>query len=241
MLTGATFSTSAKNNTLSVDSAGSIKFCRNKSDCEIVTPTGELKSAIDDGYENLSIVEIYKNGNQEIAATSAGGCSRFFSFDQAIHVFSALNVGAGKDICNYKIDGKYLTSAYKLDSKQHEDVYELKNGTYHLVLSDVCVGCDQVSRSIYRDGQLSEKLLVTSEIKYTQRQPVTSLVATDKAWLFAEASNASRTEMYLVKGDKVQLLEFNDADGLWYFVRYLSKKNGPILKWVKCESLAICK
>ncbi|CAD6556677.1 hypothetical protein LMG27952_06167 [Paraburkholderia hiiakae] len=47
--------------------------------------------------------------------------------------------------------------------------------------------------------------------------------------------------MYLVKGDRVQLLEFNDVDGFWYFVKYISKSDGALMKWVKCENISICK
>lgn len=67
-----------------------------------------------------------------------------------------------------------------------------------------------------------------------------SSVTAGKAWLYSEASNTSLTKMYLVKGDKVQLLEFDDSNGLWYFLKYSSKENRAILKWVKCEDLAIC-
>ncbi|WP_201699684.1 hypothetical protein [Paraburkholderia hiiakae] len=236
------FSDRAKENTLSVDASGTVRFCNTQSGCEDIVPTGDLKRAIDDGYEHISIVDIYKNGNQEVAATSAGECSRFFIFNRAIHVFSILRfVGNGRDICNYKINGNHLISSYKLDSKQYEDVYEFRNGAYQLVLSDGCVGCDQVTRSAYKNGRLYEKLLVTNQNNYTQRRPVTSSVRADRAWLYSEPSNTSRTKMYLVKGDRVQLLEFNDVDGFWYFVKYISKSDGALMKWVKCENISICK
>lgn len=239
-----TISREAKDNALSVGASGAIIFCTptSKAGCENILPSGDLKKAIDDGYEHLSIVNIYKDGDLKVVATSFGGCSTFFSFNQLTRAFSTLYFqGNGKDICNYKIEKNHLISSYKLDSKQYEDVYELRNGAYWLVLSDGCVGCDQVTRSIYQDGRLSSELLVTNRKNYSQRRPVTSSVATDKAWLYSAPSNASKNKIYLVKGDVVQLLKFNDADGLWYFAKYLSKGNGAVLKWVKCEDLVICK
>ncbi|WP_429468096.1 hypothetical protein [Paraburkholderia sp. WSM4175] len=165
----------------------------------------------------------------------------FFSFNRTTHTFSALDfVGNGKDICNYKIDKNHLISSYKLDSKQYEDVYEVRNGAYQIVLSDGCVGCDQVTRSVYQDGRLSGKLLVTNQRSYSERRPVTSSVTANKAWLYSRPENTSINKMYLVKDDKVQLLEFNDADGLWYLVKYITKENKAILKWIKCEDLAVC-
>ncbi|HEF5875978.1 TPA: hypothetical protein SAY52_006705, partial [Burkholderia cenocepacia] len=60
-------------NGLSINKAGEIRDCSGLSTCKSIEPTGDLKKAIDDGYENLSVVDIYKNGNKEIAATSGGG------------------------------------------------------------------------------------------------------------------------------------------------------------------------
>lgn len=156
------FPDQAQENMPSVDAAGAIRLCNAKLGCKNIAPTGDLKKAIDDGYERISIVDIYKDGNAEVAAASVGECSKFFSFNRATHAFSLLTfAGNGRDICNYKVEGIHLISSYKLDSKQYEDVYEVKNGAYQLVVSDGCVGCDQVTRSVYHDGQLSEKLLVT--------------------------------------------------------------------------------
>ncbi|WP_269503130.1 hypothetical protein [Burkholderia sp. IMCC1007] len=134
-----------------------------------------------------------------------------------------------------------MISSYRLDAKQYEDVYKLKNGRYQIAISDACVGCDEVFRSVYTDGKISEKLIVTNQQDYAQRTPVTTVVVSDRARLYNNHSDSSATEMYLLKGDKVQLVEFNGENGLWYFVKYLSKRRGAILKWAKCEDLAICK
>ncbi|WP_196248883.1 hypothetical protein [Burkholderia multivorans] len=67
-------------NGISIDNTGKIQDCSNSSVCKDIEPTGDLKKAIDEGYENLAVVDIYGDGNKEIAATSGGGnrCSRFF-------------------------------------------------------------------------------------------------------------------------------------------------------------------
>lgn len=236
-----TFSAHTRSNELSVDAVGVIRFCNAKLSCEEIPKTGDMRKAIADGYEQISIVDIYQDGGQEVAATSADGCSRFFSFDRATRKFYAISFdGTGRDICNYQIHANHLISSYKLDSKQYEDIYDLKNDTYQLVLSDGCVGCDQVARSVYQDGRLSEKLLVSNQNGYNQRQPLASSVLSGKAWLYSAPSSASKTNMYLIKGDRVQLLEFNDANGFWYFIKFRSKGNKFALKWVKCEDLAVC-
>ncbi|WP_148093527.1 hypothetical protein [Burkholderia cenocepacia] len=229
-------------NELSIDKAGKIRDCSGSSVCKDIEPTDDLKKAIDDGYENLAVVDIYKDGNREIAATSGGGdsCSKFFSYDHASRRFSALKF-SDRDICNFRIDGDGLISSYRLDAKQYEDIYKIKNGKYQIAISDACVGCDEISRSVYVDGRVSEKLIVTNQQNYAQRAPVTTAVAVNKARLYDDHSDSSATKMYLLKGDKVQLVEFNSENGLWYLVKYLSRRRGVILKWVKCEDLTICK
>lgn len=229
-------------NGLSVNKTGEIHDCGGLSACKRIEPTGDLKKAIDEGYENLAVVDIYKDGNKEIAATSGGGdrCSKFFSYDRASHRFSALKF-SDRDICNFRVEGDSLISSYRLDAKQYEDIYKLKNGRYQIAITDACIGCDEVSRSVYADGKISEKIIVTNQGDYARRTPITTMVVADKARLYDDHSDSSSAKMYLLKGDKVQLADFNSENGLWYLVKYFTKRHGAILKWIKCESLAICK
>ncbi|WP_175821564.1 hypothetical protein [Burkholderia sp. BCC0419] len=229
-------------NGLSINKTGEIRDCSGLSTCKSIEPTGDLKKAIDDGYENLAVVDIYKDGNQEIAATSggSGGCSKFFSYDRASHRFFALRF-SDRDICNFRIEGDSLISSYRLDAKQYEDIYKLKKGRYQIAITDACVGCDEVSRSMYADGRISEKIIVTNQRDYAKRMPVTTMVVADKARLYDDHSDSFSTKMYLLKGDKVQLADFNSENGLWYLVKYFTKRHGAILKWIKCEDLAVCK
>ncbi len=232
----------AKDNLPSIYAADKIRLCNAKSVCKNITSTAEFKKVIDEGYENFYLVDIYRDGDEKLVATSAGGCSKFFSFNRATHAFSAISfVGHGRDICNYKVEGRRLISSYKLDSKQYEDVYQIRDGAYQLIVSDGCVGCDQITRSVYHDGQLSAKLLVTNERKYVERRPIVSSVRAERAGLYSAASDTSMTKLYLVKGDKVQLLDFDDSNGLWYLIKYVSKQNRSTTKWVRCKDLTICK
>lgn len=231
----------AKDNLPSIYTADTIRLCNAQTVCRNIAPTTELKKAIDEGYENLSLVDIYGDGDEKLVATSVDGCSKLFLFNRAIRAFSVISFGGnGRDICNYKVEGHRLISSYKLDSKQYEDVYQLNDGAYQLVISDGCVGCDQITRSIYHDEQLSAKLLVTNERNYAERRPIVSFVRAGRAELYSAPSDNSMTKLYLVKGDKVQLLDFDDSNGLWYLVRYVSKQNRSITKWVRCKDLTIC-
>lgn len=46
--------------------------------------------------------------------------------------------------------------------------------------------------------------------------------------------------MYLVNGDKVQLLDFNNDDESMYYIRYVGKNGKTIQDWIKCKDLAAC-
>ncbi|MFX1687735.1 hypothetical protein [Paraburkholderia sp. A2RI-6] len=129
----ATSIAEAKNSPLSVDAAGEIQLCSENFNCKRIVPTGELKKVIDNGYEHISIADLYNDGNREIVATSGGinECSKFFSFDEKTFKFSPLNF-SHRDICNYKIFENNLISSYKLGAKQYEDIYELKMAPINL-------------------------------------------------------------------------------------------------------------
>ncbi|WP_124669907.1 hypothetical protein [Burkholderia seminalis] len=228
-------------NGLSINKKGEIRDCSGSSTCRSIEPAGDLKKAIEDGYENLAIVDIYKDGSKEIAATSGGadGCSKFFSYDRTSRRFSVLRF-SDRDICNFRVEGGRLISSYRFDGKQYEDVYKLENGGYQIAISDACVGCDEVSRSVYADGKISEKIIVTNQRDYVKRTPVITTVVADKAGLYDDHSGSSLAKMYLLRGDRVQLADFNSENGLWYLVKYFTRRHGAILKWIKCEDLAIC-
>lgn len=227
---------------LSISKNGEIHDCSGSSACKSIEPTGDLRKAIEDGYENLAVVDIYEDGSKEIAATSRGsdGCSKFFSYDRTSRRFLALRF-SDRDICNFRVEGGRLISSYRFDGKRYEDVYKLENGRYKIAISDACVGCDEVSRSVYTDGKISEKIIVTNQLDYVKRTPVITMVVADKAGLYDDHSDSSLAKMYLLRGDRVQLADFNDENGLWYLVKYFTERHGAILKWIKCEDLAICK
>ncbi len=54
-----------------------------------------------------------------------------------------------------------------------------------------------------------------------------STIIVDKQYLHNEATSSSKTKMYLIKGDNIQILEEDDD---WLYVLYQGKKN--IKKWI---------
>jgi hypothetical protein len=67
---------------------------------------------------------------------------------------------------------------------------------------------------------------------------VSATVQADKAYLYNQANEASKTAMYVIKDDSVSLKNLagieNDS-AKWCLVEYKGKKT--ISKWLKCENL----
>jgi len=81
------------------------------------------------------------------------------------------------------------------------------------------------------EGKEAFKLLKSQEIlKYLAQK-----VIVHKAYLYKTPNNS--TQMYLIKDDKVTLLDekTDDSDQKWYFINYKGKKN--LNMWIKAEAL----
>ena len=65
-----------------------------------------------------------------------------------------------------------------------------------------------------------------------------SSVSSDKARLFQSPSLASRTTMYLVKGDRVDIIDDSKLDAGWCRIRYVGKSGKPIVAWIQSSDLS---
>ena len=66
-------------------------------------------------------------------------------------------------------------------------------------------------------------------------KPIVRSIPLAKVFLHNAAHVRTRTEMYLVKGDKVEVLEVNPGAPQWLKVAYQSAKLGRIVKWIMLE------
>jgi hypothetical protein len=62
-------------------------------------------------------------------------------------------------------------------------------------------------------------------------------VSSDKAPLFSSPHPAATTRMYLVKGDKVEVLDGSKLDEGWLLIRYVTRNGRVIEKWVAARDL----
>ncbi|WP_347556088.1 hypothetical protein [Robbsia sp. KACC 23696] len=225
---------------LSIVENNKVLTCESGS-CRLIQISGSLASAIKEEYNRISTADLFHDGNNEIVATHNGvnSCSRFFSYNAVKGSFLELNF-SDKDICGYKIVGDILISVVKDGVKLRQDIYQRDGNTFRLHFSDNCYGCDQVIRTVYDHDAVVDKYLVDGADDYGKRKPLFSTVTAGKALLYGDHSLSSTTHMYLVNGDKVQLLDFDNDDESMYYIRYVGKSGKTIQDWIKCKDLAAC-
>lgn len=67
----------------------------------------------------------------------------------------------------------------------------------------------------------------------------TKTIINNKAYLLSDPGAYGVERGYLIKGDKVTLIE-RSSDGRYWKVRYMSPKRGQIERWIRCEDVDYC-
>ena len=77
-------------------------------------------------------------------------------------------------------------------------------------------------------------------VDYANAASATATIQVDKAQLYDKPDSAAKTKMYVIKGDKVTLLDWKAKEGGfgegWFLIRYQGKK--VIEKWLESSSLS---
>ena len=111
-------------------------------------------------------------------------------------------------------------------------------GRYYLPAINVEAMYDgnQQARQVGRWLEIVKNLPETVSMGTTENIPASVKITTDKAWLYDLANENFKTNMYLLKGDEAEVLDFSKADDntRWYKVRYKGKKR--VEKWLRAET-----
>ena len=225
----------------------SIKNC-DGSECENVELPEDFLRFFNDGYSNLSLEDMTFDGYPEVILTGpeegvVNICSKIYLYDREKRVLQEV-AGLKNQICNYRFKNSRLISSYRSGAKWHEDVYRVSDAGFTLELSDSCIGCDQINRTIYLPEGKTDKFMVTNDADYTLRKVILGKVASGRAALYEEPNARRKTKMYLIKDDSVALLDFivtEDSTKYWYEIKYITNKGREIRAWIKCEDLEYCK
>lgn len=122
---------------------------------------------IEQGYSEIRILDILNK--KYLILTSAGDvnkCSVLFEVKADVVDEVPIKFGDGK-ICNLSVVGKYVTSSWRDKGMWNEDVYEIAHdGKWHFLFKDECVGCQQVKRSLFKNGQIYKTQLLSDSVNF---------------------------------------------------------------------------
>ncbi|PNK68962.1 hypothetical protein A6J69_018810 [Hafnia paralvei] len=174
--------------------------------------------------DNLSNVYLWdKNKYKEILPNSFGTCGGFSNMDMR----DVLATGVFYSSC--RSGPSWSTDAYKFT----------KNGKLYLYAdqeTNDAVGSDfNILQFDYFDRTYDESGKVISKLASNMDGDFHYVIKVNKIQLFSMPNENSPHKAYLIKGDKVDVLDTNlQEDFYWVKVKYDSSK-GPLIKWVKAQ------
>jgi hypothetical protein len=234
--------------TLSIKTSSSslsISVCQ-ENVCKTITPPQDMLDSISDGYSKITLEDLTQDGLPEVVLTYAeegivNTCSEVYQYSAKLNAIHHMN-NLQNQLCNYSIKNDRIVSSYRGGAKWHEDIYKIKDNVLVLEFTDSCIGCDYIDRTIYLSNGKTDHLLVTDNLDYRLRTPISTTVISPKAMLYEDPRTNHITKMYLVKGDKVILTDFTatEDNSFWYKIRYITQKQKAINAWLKCIDIKFC-
>jgi hypothetical protein len=223
----------------------SIQSCQ-ISGCRNIELPKDLLDFVNDGYSEITTEDLTLDGYPEVILThseegSVNTCSKIYVHDRDTNKLHMSTLS--HPICNYTIKKDSLISNYRSGAKWHEDIYRIIENDFILAISDSCIGCDHINRVVYLPDNKTEKLIVTDDIDYALRKPISTKIISDRAMLYKDPSTSTKTNMYLIKNDEVSLLDFMSTEDdplYWYKIKYITRKGKIIKAWVACKDIEYC-
>lgn len=230
------------------DGAQSFSFNLNKTQkAEITNNHGVLRvnlaqktqelTKVDSAYENslqILIDDFNFDGFNDIAvATSVGYMGVNVFYDLYLYRDSKMAFEKSlTEVCNVEVDlGKQLLkSGMKSGPHYIVRLYRVSSGNLYLDEET-----EDKMGGVYRSTRYSsDGKSLGSSIKDEQGNPASVAILSDRAKLYDKPDDASVTKMYLIKGDKVLLLD-SALDGSWFLIQFNGKT--VIRKWLKADDL----
>lgn len=203
----------------------------------------EFLKETEDLYGDAYIRDLNGDGIGEVIFPLEGGsvnnCSKVLQYRVVDNSLSELAFKEGS-LCNFKVGQGYVTSSYRDGSVWKEYIYRFREGLAEIEVIDSCVGCGEIKREVHNTDGAIARFLVSDNVDFRLRVPLTSSVSSSKATIFLSPEASKKTKKYLVDGDKIALLDFikDDEGEGWVKFRYV----GIVVTegWVKCTDLKYC-
>ncbi|WP_166359589.1 hypothetical protein [Pseudomonas akapageensis] len=194
-------------------------------------------------YNDVYIEDISGSGVGEVVFRLAGSdvnsCSRILYYSKAERSLKELVFDKG-GLCNFRVQHGYVVSSYREGAAWNENVYKINDGKVSPIISDSCIGCGEVQRKEHRQDGSFVRILVSDNADFEKRTPLTADVVASRAEIFSSPEAAQPTKKYLVRGNKVVLLNFNQSRSGETWVEFRYSGIGTVEGWLKCSDLEGC-
>jgi hypothetical protein len=200
--------------------------------------SSQFMNDIDGLYDEVYVKDLDGNGIDEVifqmAQGSINSCLRVLKYDAVDGLLHELKF-AGAGLCNIKEEMGHLVSSYRAGGAWVQDVYDFVDGNPRLIVSDACIGCSEVQRRELTSSGSYTQLLVSNGESYKERKPLAGKIRSVKASIYASPLTSAVTRKYLVRGDEIAILGYQQSDELWVKFRYVAST--PTEGWIKCSDV----
>ena len=203
----------------------------------------ELTSPPD--FDPVTVADYNFDGYQDIA--TYGGMGGMVNAQFNLYLWNAkqqrFSLFKG-DTTNLELDSKHqlIKTSTRSGPRWYETYYASDQGKLYVAIETamLSVGTQELGFLTYKNkaGVIMKTVVTDLDMALDHSPSVNVTVQADKAYLYTQANEASKTAMYVIKDDSVSLKNLagieNDS-AKWCLVEYKGKKT--ISKWLKCENL----
>jgi hypothetical protein len=203
----------------------------------------ELTSPPD--FDPVMVADYNFDGYQDIA--TYGGMGGMVNAQFNLYLWNAkqqrFSLFKG-DTTNLELDSKHqlIKTSTRSGPRWYETYYASDQGKLYVAIETAMLsaGTQELGFLTYKNkaGVIMKTIVTDLDMALDHSPNVNATVQADKAYLYNQANEASKTAMYVIKDDSVSLKNLagieNDS-AKWCLVEYKGKKT--ISKWLKCENL----
>jgi len=143
----------------------------------------------------------------------------------------------GLDLSNFALDiaKKELTSEYKSGPFHYQNSYKFDAQGPYKYKELISPGPVEIVSFFSRAGKRIKRVLVDPNRQNQEVYTPATLSIAKKTYLYSKPIVDAKTKAYLIKGDKVKMLDVSEYPYQWYKVRYKGKKT--LVRWIKTNSV----
>lgn len=191
---------------------------------------GEFLVQIDDfnfdGWRDIAVLESYGYGGVNLFSAIYAYDAEKSSFR---HLLTESNIRADDDVRELHADQRsgprYYTSKYRFQA-----------GSPYLYRQVVQIGSELEKNTIYdAHGGILQTIIADQGLPLDELIPARRQVLSERAYLYREPDEHSKTRAYVIRGDEVELLNSAGDWDQWLLIRYRGKS--VIERWVKSEDI----